>query len=49
MPYGMNELPNPKKLVPDPQPRRGVSKGGLVAASSLFLVSFVLVAFWFLQ
>jgi hypothetical protein len=45
----MNEPPNRKTLVPDPQPRREVSKGVLVAAAALFLVSFVLLAFWFLQ
>jgi len=45
----MNEQPNHRKLVPDPQPRREVSKGALVAAAALFLVSFVLVAFWVLQ
>lgn len=45
----MNEEPNPKKLVADPQPRREASKGGLVAAGALFFASVALLVFWFLR
>jgi hypothetical protein len=45
----MNERPNPKKLVLDPQPRRETSKGVLVAAAVLVFAFFVLLAFWLLQ
>ena len=44
----MNERPNPKKLVPDPQPRRETSKV-LVAAAVLLFALFALLAFWLLQ
>ena len=45
----MEERPNLKKLVPDPQPRREASKGALVAAAVLFFALLALLAFWFLQ
>jgi hypothetical protein len=45
----MDERPNPKKFVPDPQPRGETSNGALVAAAVLVFAFFALLAFWFLQ
>lgn len=45
----MDELPNRKKLVADPQPRRGSNKGVLLAAAALLFAFLALILFGFFQ